>query len=171
MVNEPGAGGAARRAAADRLLALLPDWVNTIARLNSLIAERMGVTLSDLNCLHELNRHGPATASALAGRVGLTSGAVSRMIDRLDAAGCVKRVPDPADRRRVLIEPTAEGLARIAAYYDGLTARTRDDLADFTDAEMAALLGLLERTGQSTTAELVRLRAAPPGTRAREQEA
>ncbi|MER7333970.1 MarR family transcriptional regulator [Micromonospora sp. NPDC000119] len=55
---------------------------------------------------HALARGGPAAASAPVQRVGLTPGTLSRMIDRLDAAGCMKRTPDPADRR-ILIEPTA----------------------------------------------------------------
>jgi DNA-binding MarR family transcriptional regulator len=46
-----------------------------------------------------------------AGRIGLTPGSVSRMIDRLADAGCVRRVPDPHDRQRNLVEPTEAGLA------------------------------------------------------------
>lgn len=56
---------------------------------------------------HALARGGPAAASAPVQRVGLTPGSPSRMIDRLDAAGCMKRAPDPADCHCVLIEPTA----------------------------------------------------------------
>lgn len=56
--------------AADRVLAALPDWGNVTSQLNAEIAKRMGVTLSDLDCLHALNTHGPATAATLAHRVG-----------------------------------------------------------------------------------------------------
>lgn len=151
-----GRGSAATR----RILAAMPDWGHAIAQLNALVAERMGVTVSDLDCLDALNKHGPATASALARHVDLTSGSVSRMIDRLDAAGCVRRVPDPHDRRRVLIEPTTDGLARVRSYYDGLAAGTLDDLADFTEDELAVVQRFIDRSRASTTAELDRLRAA-----------
>ncbi|WP_188991129.1 MarR family winged helix-turn-helix transcriptional regulator [Saccharopolyspora thermophila] len=144
-----------------RVLAALPDWGNTTSQLNAEIAKRMGVTLSDLDCLHTLNKHGPATAADLAKRVGLTSGSVSRMIDRLDAAGCIERVRDPGDRRRVLIEPTAKGLERVRAYYAKLAAHTRDDLADFTDAELTAVLRFIQRVHDNSAAELARLRATP----------
>ncbi|WAL64516.1 MarR family transcriptional regulator [Amycolatopsis cynarae] len=147
-----------RREAEERVLAALPGWVNAISQLNRLIAERMGVTASDLDCLHVLNQQGPATAAELARRVGLTPGSVSRMIDRLDAAGCIKRTNDPRDRRRVLIEPTSDGLARIAAYYDGLTARAHDDLAVFRKEELDALLQFVERSQDSALDELSRLR-------------
>ena len=99
-----------RREAEERVLAALPGWVDTISQLNRLIAERMGVTASDLSCLHVLHQQGPATAADLARKIGLTPGSVSRMLDRLDAAGCIKRTSDSRDRRRVLIEPTSDDL-------------------------------------------------------------
>lgn len=151
-------GRTARRDVEKRVLIALPNWVNAISQLNRLIAERMGVTASDLDCLHVLNQQGPATAAELARRVGLTPGSVSRMIDRLDAAGCIKRINDPQDRRRVLIEPTSDGLTRIAAYYDGLTARAHDDLAVFRTEELNTLLQFIERSRDSAIDELARLR-------------
>ncbi|WP_020661537.1 MarR family winged helix-turn-helix transcriptional regulator [Amycolatopsis benzoatilytica] len=151
-------GRTTRREAEARVLAALPSWVNAISQLNRLVAERIGVAASDLDCLHALNRGGPATAAELVGQIGLTPGSVSRMIDRLDAAGCIKRTADPRDRRRVLIEPTADGLARIAAYYDGLTARTRDDLTIFRLDELESLLRFIERSQRSAGDELARLR-------------
>ncbi|WP_020673971.1 MarR family winged helix-turn-helix transcriptional regulator [Amycolatopsis nigrescens] len=147
--------------AAEQVLAALPDWGNVTSQLNAEVAKRMEVTLSDLDCLHALNHHGPATAAALAKHVGLTSGSVSRMIDRLDAAGCIERVRDPGDRRRVLIEPTAEGIQRVRAYYTGLAACTLTDLADFTDVELATVLRFIHHVRDNTATELARLRTTP----------
>jgi DNA-binding MarR family transcriptional regulator len=149
-------GDTSRHEAEERVLTALPSWVNAISQLNRLIAERMGVTASDLDCLHVLNAEGPATAAELALRVGLTPGAVSRMIDRLDAAGCITRTPQ--DRRRVLIGPTSDGLTRIAAYYEGLTALAHDDLAVFRPDELGTLLRFIERSQHSVAEELTRLR-------------
>jgi len=147
-----------RRAAEEQVLAALPGWVRVISQLNRLVADQMGVGSSDLDCLDALRRGGLATAAELARRIGLTPGSVSRMIDRLDAAGCIKRLDDPHDRRRVLIEPTEDGLARIAAYYDGLTVRTHDDLAVFSTGELDALLRFVQRSHASASDELTRLR-------------
>ena len=83
------------------------------------------------------------------------------MIDRLDAAGCIKRISDSNDRRRVLIEPTKDGLARISAYYDGLTARAHDDLAVLRREDLVVLLGFIERSRQSVTDEIAQLRRSP----------
>jgi len=65
-----------------------------------LIANRVGVVVTDLHCLHALQQDGPTTAGVLAGRVRLTLSSASRMIDRLAATGCVTRAPDPYDRLR-----------------------------------------------------------------------
>ncbi|GAA2117233.1 MarR family winged helix-turn-helix transcriptional regulator [Actinomadura alba] len=154
-----------RRAATDRIIDAMPDWVTASVQLNSLIAERMGVVASDFHCLHALNRGGPATAAALADRVGLTPGSLSRMIDRLESAGLVKRRPDPHDRRKTLIEATAEGLARISDYYAGLNARTRDVLADFTDDQLDSVLHFVQAAHAGTQNEVDRLRTRPPGCR------
>jgi DNA-binding MarR family transcriptional regulator len=95
----------------------------------------------------------------LAGRVGLTPGAATRMVDRLVAAKCVRRVPDPHDRRRILIEPTEEGLNRINAYYEGLTNRTLRDMAEFDEQELRTVLRFVDRSTASAIAEVDRLRS------------
>jgi DNA-binding MarR family transcriptional regulator len=153
---------AARRDIEGRVLTALPSWVNVISQLNRLIAEGMRVTASDLDCLHALRLRGPSTAAELAKLVGLTPGSVSRMIDRLDAAGCITRTDDPDDRRRVLIEASSDGLARVAAYYEGLTARTHDDLAVFRVEELEVLLQFIERSHRSAAEEITRLRDERP---------
>ena len=142
-----------------QVIEALPDWITHLIQINSLIAARMGVVVTDFHCLHALQRDGLTTAGALAERVGLTPGSASRMIDRLAAAGCVRRVPDPLSRRRILIEPTDRGLDRINDYYAGLTARTREDLATFDDDELRTLLRFIEVFRLSATAEVRQLRS------------
>ncbi|RZT84824.1 DNA-binding MarR family transcriptional regulator [Pseudonocardia sediminis] len=136
------------------MLLALAGWQIPIIQLNGMIADRLGVTWTDLQALYVLANHGPATPGELAKRVNLTTGSASRMIDRLDAAGFVRRVPDPADRRRVLVEPVPEGLDRVAAFYDPLVERHRADLADLGPAELATLLRFMERAESSTEARI-----------------
>src|SRR5262245_5647173 len=66
----------------------------------------MGINRTDLRCMDIVDRGGRVTAGALARESGLSSGAVTTVIDRLEAAGYVRRVRDEADRRRVLVELT-----------------------------------------------------------------
>ncbi len=143
----------------DTLLELLPDWIQQLIRINSLVASRMGVVMTDFHCLHVLQQGGPTTPGALAARVGLTAGSATRMVDRLEAAGCVPRAPDPKDRRKVVVVPTPEGLERASSYYADLTARTRDDLADFTDEELRVLVRFVQRSLASALEEADRLNA------------
>ncbi|MFC9970948.1 MarR family winged helix-turn-helix transcriptional regulator [Spirillospora sp. NPDC127200] len=132
----------------------VPAWAILVVQLNSVVAGRLGVTDTDVQCLHALGRHGPATPGALAKYVNLTTGSASRMIDRLVAAGCVRRAADPDDRRRVLIEPTPEGLERVSAAYAGLIERTRDDLESFSDEEIGVVLRFMRAAARSTSATI-----------------
>ncbi|MER5625279.1 MarR family transcriptional regulator [Streptosporangium sp. NPDC002544] len=139
----------------------VPRWAILVVQLNNVVANRLGVIDTDVQCLHVLGHHGPATPSVLAKHVNLTTGSASRMIDRLVAAGCVRRVADPDDRRRVLIEPTQDGLDRVTAAYAGLIARTRDDLGAFDDEELSTVLRFMRTAERSTAAEINRLQSTP----------
>ncbi|WP_043635303.1 MarR family winged helix-turn-helix transcriptional regulator [Nonomuraea candida] len=141
----------------------IPTYAILVVRLNRVVADRLGVAETDVQCLHVLDRHGPATPGVLAKHVNLTSGSASRMIDRLVAAGCVRRVADPGDRRRVLIEPTQEGLERVREAYAGLIARTREDLDAFGADEIDAVLRFVRAAEHSTAAEIVRLQGSEGG--------
>lgn len=73
---------------------------------DELVASRLGVNRTDLRCLDLLHQAGAMTAGQLATGSGLTTGATTRMIDRLERAGYIRRLPDSGDRRRVLVELT-----------------------------------------------------------------
>jgi DNA-binding MarR family transcriptional regulator len=143
----------------DLITGAIPAWAVLVVRLNSVIAGKLGVTDTDVLCLHVLGQHGPMTPGALAKHVNLTTGSASRMIDRLVAADCVQRVADPDDRRRVLIEPTRHGLDRVTDAYSGLIARTRDDLDAFDDEQLDAVLRFVRAAEHSTAAEVDRLQS------------
>ena len=68
---------------------------------DSLAAQRLGVSESDLRCLNIVENNGGISAGELAAEAGLTAGAVTGVIDRLEKMGYARRVPDPDDRRRV----------------------------------------------------------------------
>ncbi|MGH2460296.1 MAG: MarR family winged helix-turn-helix transcriptional regulator, partial [Chloroflexota bacterium] len=60
------------------------------------IAERLGMSATEWKCLDVLGRAGPITARELAEQTGLTTGAITGLVDRLERAGYVRRVPNPA---------------------------------------------------------------------------
>src|SRR6058998_2393191 len=77
------------------------------------VAIRFGLSESDIEALELLIDSGAATAGRLSDLMGLTTGAVTRVIDRLEQAGYVRRVPDPNDRRRVIVEVVPEKVAAV----------------------------------------------------------
>jgi DNA-binding MarR family transcriptional regulator len=81
---------------------------------DDLLCQLLGVNRSDSRCLDILDQRGQMTAGALAQESGLSTGAITAVIDRLQKAGYAQRVADPADRRRVLVELTDK--ARAAGY-------------------------------------------------------
>src|SRR5919204_5347290 len=79
---------------------------NQDSAFDNLAAEVLGVNRTDLHCLNAIENADGLTAGELATETGLTSGAVTGVIDRLERAGYARRVPDPTDRRRVKLDVT-----------------------------------------------------------------
>jgi DNA-binding MarR family transcriptional regulator len=70
------------------------------------IADHLGMNRTDMRCIDLIDQAGGMTAGELARAAGLTTGAVTAVVDRLERAGMARRVADPSDRRRVRIETT-----------------------------------------------------------------
>lgn len=152
---------------ADHFIRVVTEWVQQLVRMNSLVAAGLGITSTDLHCLHVLEQHGETTTGRLGARVGLSAGAASRMIDRLESAGFVTRRRDGTDRRKVTVAATPTGLERAGAYYDGLTRRTRADMARLKAEELQVVIRFVESSVRSVDAEAGRLvdRIAPDSGR------
>src|SRR5579863_680518 len=70
---------------------------------NQRIADQAGLSLTDVQCVNVLDLLGPSTPGQLAACTGLSTGGVTVMLDRLEKASLVKREPNPADRRSILV--------------------------------------------------------------------
>jgi DNA-binding MarR family transcriptional regulator len=141
----------------EEVVAALAAWSVRLVQFNGIVAARLGVGVTELQCLYELAQHGPATPGALAARLNLTTGSASRMVERLHAGGYVHRVPDPTDRRRVLVEPDPASLARIGEIYGPLNERLAALLADAEPAvleRMGAFLAAAEERTDALIREL-----------------
>ncbi|MFE2750861.1 MarR family winged helix-turn-helix transcriptional regulator [Actinosynnema sp. NPDC059335] len=107
---------------------------------HSRVAERMGLSATDEKCLDlALRSGGPITAGRIAELSGLSTGAVTGVIDRLERAGYVRRVRDPHDRRKVLVEVTAADEGDFAGLVAGARETLREVLARFTPEERDVL--------------------------------
>lgn len=125
------------------------------------VAIRFGLSESDIETLEALIEMGASTAGRLADLTGLTSGAVTRVIDRLEQSGYVRRVPDPDDRRKVIVEVVPEKVAAIRSTLDRVSAASADELGRYTDAQLALITEFLDRMEQITRDEATSLREHP----------
>ncbi len=127
------------------------------------VAIRFGLSESDIETLEALIDMGASTAGRLSDLTGLTSGAVTRVIDRLEQAGFVRRVPDPADRRRVIVEAIPEKVAAVQATLNRVGSASADEIGRYTDAQLALITDFLTRMEQITRDEAATLRENPGG--------
>jgi DNA-binding MarR family transcriptional regulator len=90
---------------------------NATDRFDQAVADAIGINRTDMRCLDVISREGPVPAGRLAEETGLTTGAITTVLDRLERGGFARRVRDPDDRRRVLVELTPEAFAGSVNYY------------------------------------------------------
>ena len=109
--------------------------------------EDVGVNPTDLGSLCLLLLHGPAPAGRLAELTGLTTGAVTGVIDRLEKGGFVRRQVDPADRRKVIVVPDAGRVDRdLFPHFPSLKrAAAQQFYDDFSIAELERISEFLSR--------------------------
>jgi DNA-binding MarR family transcriptional regulator len=113
-------------------------------KMDDTAARGMGVNRTDARALDIVERLGPVTAGKLSIDAGLTSGAVTAVIDRLVEKGYVRRVADPDDRRRVLIEKTKKLEEVSKRFYGPLAERSLPLLDKFSNAELEAIVRFLK---------------------------
>jgi DNA-binding MarR family transcriptional regulator len=125
---------------------------------DNLAAERLGVNETDLHCLNIIENSGGLTAGALAAESGLTGGAVTGVVDRLERAGFARRVPDPADRRRIRVEVTAAFYKRAERIWGPMAADWHSTLVRrFTTEELERITYFLRATNDVGRRHLDRL--------------
>lgn len=148
------------------LLALLGrtmagEQTNRMVLFQQAVADRLGLTSTDLLGLAALNSPEPLTAGQLAEATGLTTGSVTVMIDRLEQAGYVQREKDPADRRRVLVRPVAARIDQdVAPLYAALAAAWARALEGYSTQELTTLLDAQTRSAMLLREQTAALRLA-----------
>ncbi|MDG4765868.1 MarR family transcriptional regulator [Solwaraspora sp. WMMD406] len=121
------------------------------------IAEQLGLTVSDLECLDYLADVGSATAGQVAERTNLTTGAVTSMLRRLQQAGYVHAERDPADRRRVIVTLRPERIADLERPYERFAQRTQLLVEGYSVEELGLLVRHYDRMQTMYLEELDRL--------------
>jgi DNA-binding MarR family transcriptional regulator len=130
------------------------------------IAGHVGLSATDHKCLDlAVQADHPLTAGQIAELSGLSTGAVTGVIDRLERAGFVRRVRDPHDRRKVLVEVSRGSLARYGNAYDGLWSALDASLTGYTEDELKAVERFVLAMVRSLRDEAEKLAAMRGATR------
>lgn len=108
------------------------------------IAQKVGLGANDLKCAEILVRMGPMSAGKLGELAGLTTGAITGIVDRLEKAGWAKRGSDPNDRRRVIIYPGPQDTQAVAGLYDSYMESLTKLLEGYSDAELTLITEFID---------------------------
>ena len=124
------------------------------------VADILGLHVTDHKCLDFIYRFGAMPAGRLAELTGLTTGAITGIIDRLEEAGYVRRTNDPKDRRRTIVEPTRNKKLekKIEVLFIPLRDRMHKLLSSYSDSELAFLLDATTEMLEQTREESIKLR-------------
>jgi DNA-binding MarR family transcriptional regulator len=126
------------------------------------VADVLGLHITDHKCLDLIRQYGAMPAGRLAELTGLTTGAVTGIIDRLEKVGYVRRTNDPKDRRRTIIElvRNKKWERKIEAIFIPFHERMHKLLSSYSDSELAFLLDVLTKSIELTREESKKLRTS-----------
>ena len=123
------------------------------------VAERLGLGPADHKCLDLLVERGSMTGSQLAAITGLTTGAITGVVNRLEAAGYVQRQPDPDDRRKQVLTPVPERIQEIQDVFRSVRPAPETLVEGFDADQLAAIAEFLARASDFARERAAALRA------------
>lgn len=126
------------------------------------VAARAGIGSSDLECLDIILLCGRTTPGDLAKATGLTTGAMTGVLDRLEKAGFVQRKRDAADRRKVWITALPAAEQEIGPMFRALAEGIDAVLADYDTVTLSTMLDFHRRAHEVLVRETEKLTSAAP---------
>jgi DNA-binding MarR family transcriptional regulator len=138
--NPPRAG---RRRLAETVMKELRALSTVQDRLDQYAMHRFGINRTDLRALDLIGQAGVISPTALAIALGMSTGATSAVLDRLEAAGYASREPDPGHRRRTLVRQTPRAEELGEEIFAPVIAGTIRQAAAYPDAALASIAEFL----------------------------
>jgi DNA-binding MarR family transcriptional regulator len=159
----------------ERLLVALDEAIRKLGAqavlVSELVASRVGLNCTDLECLDLLHLAGPTTAGQVSAHSGLTTGATTAVIDRLERAGFVRRRRDPDDRRVVLVEVLDNCLPEVAPLYRSLQEDLVKVNGRYTNRDLAVVARYMTEANEALARHVEWLQTQPAMTERRRQRA
>ncbi len=128
-----------------RALLAVRDYGIQLTQFRNAMSEWAGVNVTDMECLRLLFLKGIATPSELSRHTGLTSGATTAMLDRLEKAGLIERRPNPADRRGTLIAPAKSSALKAASWFESARQAQAALISSYSAEELEIISDAFER--------------------------
>jgi DNA-binding MarR family transcriptional regulator len=124
------------------------------------LADLLDFHITDHRCMHFLHTHGAMPAGRLAELTGLTTAAVTGIIDRLEEAGYVRRTNDPKDRRRTIVGPVRNKKLekKLEMIFTPFHEKMYKLFSSYSDSELAFLLDVMTKSIELTREESKKLR-------------
>jgi DNA-binding MarR family transcriptional regulator len=130
-----------RKELAEALISLARAHETANNAFDEIACQKLGINRTDLRCLNIVDNQGPMTAGRLAEQSGLTTAAVTSVLDRLERAGYARRVRDQEDRRQVIVEVTPLLAQRAGSIWGPLGDEARAAFARLSVEELNDLIG------------------------------
>ena len=130
--------------AADRIVLEIRKFIAAAIFFNTQAADKVGLSLTDMQMVHVLQLYGPATPGRLAAWTGLSTGGVTVALDRLQKAGYIRREPNPADRRSLIVTLAPVRNRKLSAVYGEVESETRRLLATLPKGDLEAVIRFFE---------------------------
>jgi DNA-binding MarR family transcriptional regulator len=143
----------------ERLITATRENSTQTVHFHAALAARLGLNGTDHKTLDLVCRRGPMTAGQIAQLTGVTTGAVTGIIDRLEKAGMARRTSDPSDRRRVVIEAVPEvAQQKLAPLFESISANLIQLASVYSEEELELICDFIERCSGIVEQEIARLR-------------
>jgi DNA-binding MarR family transcriptional regulator len=128
-----------------RALSAVRDYGIQLTQFRNAMNESVGLNATDMDCLRLLFLKGISTPSELARHTGLTSGATTAMLDRLEKAGLIERRPNPDDRRGTHIIPAKMSAERAASWFESARKAQDELMSGYSEKELEIIADVFER--------------------------
>lgn len=128
-----------------RALAAVRDYGVNLTLFRNAMNDWAGLNATDMECLRVLFAKGVATPSEIARQTGLTSGATTAMLDRLERSNLIARRPNPDDRRGTLVSPQPRAAETVAAWFESARKAQAELISSYSASELEIISDVFER--------------------------
>jgi|tagenome__1003787_1003787.scaffolds.fasta_scaffold20927167_2 DNA-binding MarR family transcriptional regulator len=132
---------------ADRLYVEIRKFIAAAILFNTQVAEKVGLSPTEMQMVSMLQVYGPSTPGRLAAATGLSSGGVTVALDRLEKSGYIRRQPNPADRRSLLVALIPSAVVKLARLYEGVAAQMHHLLETMPEGDLEVVIRFFELMG------------------------